>query len=151
MLIYILYFIFIAILAIQYEFTPFENNYLLSAVAILLALLAGFRGIDVARDYRNYLYLFDTIYIFTNDKNLTYLATLEPGTVAIVLFFRSIFEINYGLAIMIFYALTSLFLKVYSIKRLSINPYLTLLFYFSYFFLLYEMTQIRIGLASAIF
>jgi len=52
---------------------------------------------------------------------------------------------------MLFYALSSLTLKVFTINRLSINPYLTLLFYFSYFFLLQEMTEIRIGLASAIF
>ena len=62
MLVYILFFIFIAILAIQYEFTPFENNYLLFSTAFLLALLAGFQDINVSKDYFNYQYAFDTVY-----------------------------------------------------------------------------------------
>jgi len=154
MLIYIIYFIFIAILAIQYEFTPFKNPYLLLTIAILLILLAGFRDIRVSRDYINYQYIFNTIYyikdnIYAGDK-LSYLLAFEPGFLAIIFFFRKFFEFNYGLAIMLFYAASSILLKTYSINRFSINPYLTLLFYFSYFFLIQEMTQIRIGLASAI-
>lgn len=151
MLIYILYFIFIAVLAIQYEFTPFKNNYLLFSVIILLVLLTGFRGMDVSRDYNNYQYIFDTIYDITDSKNFSYLIVFEPGFITIVIFFRNLFEFNYGVAIMLFYALVTLLIKVFTINRLSINPYLTLLFYFSYFFLIQEMTQIRIGLASAIF
>jgi hypothetical protein len=150
MLIYIIYFIFIAILAIQYEFTPFKNNYLLVAVIICLALLAGLRDINVSRDYYNYQYIFDTVYEIT-DNHFVYLISFEPGFIAIVIFFRKLFESNYGVAIMLFYALASLGIKVFTINRLSINPYLTLLFYFSYFFVLQEMTQIRIGLASGIF
>ena len=150
MLIYIIYFIFLALLAIQYHFTPFENNYLLGFIVILLAFLAGFRDITVSKDYQNYQDVFNNIYEIT-DNGFYYLLAFEPGFIAIVVFFRKIFESNYGLAIMFFYAVTSLTLKVYTINRLSINPYLTLLFYFSYFFLLHEMTQIRIALAAGIF
>lgn len=150
MLIYVIYFIFIAILAIQYEFTPFKNNYLLYSIVILLALLAGFQDISVSKDYLNYQYIFENIYDIT-DNNFTYLLAFEPGFVGIIIFFRKLFEFNYGIAIMVFYALVSLTLKIFTINRLSINPYLTILFYFSYFFLLHEMTQIRIALASAIF
>ena len=150
MLVYITYFIFIAILAIEYEFTPFKNNYLLFSIVILLALLAGFQDTNVSKDYLNYQYVFDNIYEITGD-NFYYLLSFEPGFVGIVVFFRKFFELNYGVAIMLFYALASLSIKVFSINRLSINPYLTLLFYFSYFFLLHEMTQIRISLASGIF
>jgi len=150
MVIYILYFIFLAILAIQYDFTPFNNNYLLFSVIVLLALLAGLRGINVSRDYYNYRYIFDNVYTFTNG-NLSYLTVFEPGFIAIILFFRLIFEYNYVVAIMLFYAFFSVILKIYAIRRLSVNPYLTILFYFSYYFLIHEMTQIRIGLASAIF
>jgi EpsG family len=154
MLIYITYFLLIAILAIQYEFTPFKNNYLLSVVTILLILLAGFRDISVSRDYINYQYIFNSVYYLTapdsGGNNFSYFIAFEPGFLAIIFLFRSIFELNYGFAIMLFYALTSLSMKAYAINRLSINPYLALLFYFSYFFLIQEMTQIRIGLASAI-
>jgi hypothetical protein len=150
MLIYILFFILIAILAIQYEFTPFQNNYLLFSLVLLLAFLAGFQDMNVSKDYFNYQYVFDNVYYITN-HNYLYLITFEPGFIAIVFFFRTLFASNYGVAIMFFYAFCSLIIKVFAIKKLSINPYLSLLFYFSYFFLLHEMTQIRIGLASAFF
>lgn len=150
MLIYVLYFIFIAILAIQYQFTPFNSNVLLIVIVILLAFLAGFQDTSVSKDYLGYQYLFDNIHEITDD-GFYYLLAYEPAFIAIVIVFRKIFEINYGVAIMLFYALASLSMKVFAIKRFSINPYMTLLFYFSYFFLLYEMTQIRISLAAGIF
>lgn len=150
MLIYVLYFIFIAILAIQYQFTPFKSNILLFVIVILLALLAGFQDTSVSKDYLDYQYIFDNIHDMTGD-GFYYLLTYEPGFVGIVTVFRKLFEANYGVAIMFFYALASLSLKVFTINRLSINPYLVLLFYFSYFFLLHEMTQIRISLAAGIF
>lgn len=150
MLVYIIFFIFLSILAIQYDFTPFKSNYLLFSTVILLSLLAGFRDPSVSKDYLNYQYVFDNIYELTGN-GFYYLLAFEPGFVAIVVFFRKLFEFNYGVAIMFFYALVSMFIKAFTINRLSINPYLTLLFYFSYFFLLHEMTQIRIALASGIF
>ncbi len=150
MLIYILFFVLIAILGIQYEFTPFENNSLIFSLVILLALLAGFQDTNVSKDYLNYQYVFDNVYYITN-HNYLYLITFEPGFIAIVFFFRTLFSTNYGVAIMVFYAFCSLIIKLFVIKKLSINPYLSLLFYFSYFFLFHEMTQIRIGLASAFF
>lgn len=151
MLIYFLYFLFISVLAIQYEFIPFRSIVLLFTLFILLTLMAGLRSMDVARDYYNYQYIFDTINDYTGQNNIGVLPFYEPGFSVIVVFFRLLFKINYGVAIMIFYAAISLALKIYSINKLSINPYLTLLFYFSYFFIVQEMTQIRIGLASAIF
>jgi len=150
MLVYIIYFIFIALLAIQYEFTPFKNNYLLFSIVILLALLAGFQDASVSKDYLNYQYIFDNIYDVTGN-GMFFLLSFEPGFAGIVIFFRKLFEFNYGVAILLFYALSSLSIKVFAVKRFSINPYLTLLFYFSYFFLMHEMTQIRIALASGIF
>lgn len=151
MMVYILYFIFLAILAIQYEFIPFKNTLLLWIVMIALVLLAGLRGIDVSKDYYSYRYISDNIYDLTSTNDLSYLAVFEPGFIAIILLIRKIVTSNYVIALMLFYAVTSIPLKLYSIKRLSINPYLTILIYFSYFFLMQEMAQIRIGLASAIF
>lgn len=149
MIIYILYFIFFAILALEYEFRPFKSKFLLATVALLLVLLAGFRGVDVDKDYENYQLSFDLIYDIANDPS--FLSIYEPGFLGIVLLARYLFEQNYGLVIMAFIALMSVFLKVESIKRFPINPYLIILFYFSHYFILQEMTQIRIGIASAIF
>lgn len=151
MTVYILYFIFLAILAIQYEFIPFKNNVLLGFVVIVLALLAGLRGTDVSKDYYSYSYISDNISDITSTNDLSYFVAFEPGFIAIIILIRRIVTSNYVLALMLFYAVTSISLKIYSIKRLSINPYLTVLFYFSYYFLMQDMAQIRIGLASAIF
>lgn len=155
MLVYLVYFVFIAIIAVQYEFTPFQSDALLLTVTVLLILLAGFRDISVGKDYANYQNIFDNIYFFTSSDItggvIPVLIAFEPGFLGIIFFMRSIITLNYGVAIMLSYALSSMLLKVYAIRRLSINPYLTLLFYYAHFYMLHEMTQIRIGLASAIF
>ena len=117
---------------------------------VLLTFMAGFRGPDVGKDYEGYQYVFDTIYDMVGQKDI-FVPILEPGFTAIVLVFRALFDTNYGLTIMLFFALTSVVLKTISFKELSFNPYMVLLFYYSHFFFLHEMTQIRIGFASAIF
>ena len=52
---------------------------------------------------------------------------------------------------MLFFAITSVSMKIFVIDQYSINPYLVILLYFSHYFVIHEMTQIRIGFASAIF
>jgi EpsG family len=148
MLLYIGFFVFIMIMAIDYEFNKTHNIYMLCFIAIALALLAGLRNPEIEKDYGQYLFSFDMIYA---DKNPLYLAIYEPGFFLIVYSVRSIFQFNYGMVIMLVYAFSSIFLKLFSIRSLAVNPYLVMLFYFSHFFFLHEMTQVRIGLATAIF
>ena len=151
MLIYIVCFIFFMVVAVEYDLQPFKSNTIFIIIIILLSLFAGFRGPEVAKDYGNYQSMFDHIYDLTEFNNALFLPLLEPGFAGIVLAFRSIFYDNYGLAIMLFYSFSSVLLKAVSIKNLSVNPYLAILFYYSHYFMLHEMTQIRIGFASAIF
>lgn len=151
MLIYVVLFIFFAAIAIEYDLKPFNNNYTLLAIIILLGLFAGFRGENAARDYESYKIIFDFVYDLSSNSNTGFLPLFEPGFISIVLFFRSLFDVNYALAIMLFYAFVSVTLKVFCFNRLSIFPYLAILFYFSHYFFLHEMIQIRIGLATAIF
>jgi len=151
MLIYIVYFIFFMILAVEYELKPFSNSIFLILSVFLLGLLAGFRGPEVSRDYESYQNIFDFIYDLAGRNDGVFLAVIEPGFTAIVLVFRSLFQSNYVLSLMIFFAFASVLLKIISIKKLSVNPYLVILFYFSHYFFLHEMTQIRIGFASAFF
>ena len=150
MLIYIIFFIGLAILAIEYEIHPFKNNWILLFIFIGLALLAGLRAETVDRDYPTYLYAFDSIYNFLGDGGIN-LSIYEPGFILVVLLFKSIFTYNYGIAIMLFFAFTTLAMKLPALVKLSINPYLVILLYYSQYFLLQEMTQIRIGFASGIF
>ncbi len=149
MIIYIVCFIFLAILALQYDFEPFESKFTLITIIVLLTLLAGLRGIDVDKDYFNYQLSFDLIYDIVDDP--AYLTVYEPGFLATVLIIRQFFEYDYGMIIMLCVAVSSIILKVKSIRHFAINPYLVILFYFSHYFILQEMTEIRVGIASAIF
>lgn len=148
MYIYIIYFLLITFLAIEYEFRPFQTRLPLTIIIIGLACLAGFRGPEVGRDYENYLYNFE---IVNNIDDVIFLTILEPGFIAIVYLIRLISAQNYQVLIMLFFALSAVALKISVFKRLTINPFLAILIYFSHYFLLHEMTQIRIGLASAFF
>ncbi len=151
MLIYFIYFIFLSVLAVEYELNQFKSNELLIFIGISLALLAGFRGEEVSRDYLPYQFAFDNINDFVRDESGIYFGVFEPGFIGVVLLLKVFFVQNYGLAIMLFFAITSVAMKIFIFDRFSINPYLVILLYFSHYFIIQEMTQIRIGFASAIF
>jgi len=151
MLIYFIYFIFLAVIAVEYELNPFKSNGLLIFLVVSLALFAGLRGQNVSRDYLPYQYAFDTIHNFIGDDPSTNFSAYEPGFIIIVLLIKFFFIQNYGVAIMLFFAFASVAIKIFVIDRFSINPYLVILLYFSHYFIIHEMTQIRIGFASAIF
>ncbi len=150
MVIYLAYFVFFMVLAVEYELKAFRNDLFLILSVLLLALLAGLRGPEVSRDYETYQLNFDFIKDLS-EKRDGFMPLLEPGFTAIVKLFRFLFLYNYGVAIMLFFGLASVLLKTVGIKHLSVNPYFVILFYYSHYFLLHEMTQIRIGFASAIF
>lgn len=151
MLVYIAFFIFLAFLAIEYEYRPFLNPTWLILVIILLGLFAGLRGPEVSRDYGSYHRIFDYIYELTEIKSASVFPVIEPGFTFIVIIFRSILQSNYVIPLMLFFAFTSIAIKFFYFKEFWPNPYLVVLFYFSQFFLLHEMTQIRIAFATAFF
>ncbi|HEY5406521.1 MAG TPA: EpsG family protein [Ginsengibacter sp.] len=151
MIIYFIYFIVLAIIAVEYELNPFKSNGLLIFITLSLALLAGLRGQEVSRDYLPYQYAFDNIQEFIGNGSIMNFGIYEPGFIGIVILFKFFFIQNYGVAIMLFFAIGSVAMKIFVIDRFSINPYLVILLYFSHYFIIHEMTQIRIGFASAIF
>lgn len=151
MLIYYIYFIFLFVLAVEYELNPFKDRRLLIFIGISLALLAGLRGEEVSRDYLLYQYAFDNILDFIPDEADGYFSIYEPGFIGVVIFLKIFFIQNYGLAIMLFFASASVAIKIFVFDRFSVNPYLVILLYFSHYFIIHEMTQIRVGFASAIF
>jgi hypothetical protein len=148
MLLYIIVFAVIAFLAVEYEFRPIHNKAPLVIISIVLILMAGFRSPEVARDYESYLYNFE---IVKEIDDWIFLTIMEPAFIAIVYVICLFSDENYGFYIMLFFATFAVLLKVKSIDKLAFNPYLVLLLYYSHYFVLHEMTQIRIGLASAIF
>lgn len=150
MYVYTLIFLVFAILAIEYEIKPIpRTNFILILIAIFLSLFAGLRGEEVSRDYIPYLGSFKSV--LNGDTSAGILPLFEPGFVYIVLFCYKFFENNASIAVMLIFAIFSTSMKIYGIKKLSINPFLVVLLYFCNFYLFQEMTQIRNGMACSFF
>ncbi|ASZ10695.1 EpsG family protein [Chitinophaga pendula] len=117
-------------------------------ICICLILLAGFRGDSVDKDYPLYLEYFNAVpagITFTAPEG--YLAepfyTFIPSLVKLI-------GLNVACVFFI-YALLGVSIKSIVIVRSTPFIFLALLVYYSNFFLLHEMTQIRIGVAFGIF
>lgn len=135
----LLTFIFIIILLIC--FLPVKSSkseqYIMIGIGIVLFFVASFRG-DVDRDYSYYVLL------YTDFENL-FTFVIEPSFVLIAWFVRSVFDdVRF---LFMFYALLGVFIKLKGINQLSEFKLLSILLYFSYSFILQEMTQIRSGVA----
>lgn len=107
-----------------------------------LALFAAWLSSSHSRDSQQYIQYYDSIiagdYVF-----------VEPT-------FRWLANFSYSFlgghfALFFLYALISVSLKLYLIRRNSKFLFLSCVVYFSYFFLVQDSNQIRIGLASAFF
>ena len=151
MLLYIAYFVVLAALAVVWDYQPFPRLPALLLVILMLGFMAGLRGPFVARDYADYQHSFDAIYGYYSEIRGGRIFTFfEPGYVLLVTALRALAPLNYGAVCMLFFAFGSIILKTHAANRLSLNPFLAMLFYYSHYFFLHEMTQVRIGFASAI-
>jgi len=106
---------------------------------ITLIIFAAFRAEGIDNDYKGYIEYYDTI---TNGQILI----VEPSFMALSYAVKYIF--NNVFFIFLFYALLGGTLKLIAIRQLTELKFLTLLVYFSSYFLLFEMTQIRAGVAA---
>lgn len=151
MIIYILIFFVLMCFAIEYEVGNNKTRWPFFLFVVFLALFAGMRSPQAARDYELYVFAYDNIEEVIQSPSVFFFKIYEPAFIWVVVFFKWIFTNWYVLAIMMFFACSSVFLKANSILKYSINPFLVLLVYYSNYYILHEMTQIRIGLASAIY
>ncbi|PHV33377.1 hypothetical protein CSQ94_08900 [Janthinobacterium sp. BJB312] len=109
------------------------------ALGILLFLFAAMRGEGVDRDYHGYLEYYD--YVLESEfKNV------EPTFILIA----SLADRLFSSSLMIFfvYAFLGVGIKLYAINQITPHRNLALLVYYSMFFMLLEMTQIRVGVAA---
>lgn len=154
MLIYYLIFILILFFAVtQEKYTVKTRKQFFWSFACVLILFAGFRGQNVDRDYSGYKSYFDNVasieFLFTNSDYFfsSVQRSLEPSITIIMSFVKTIFSHGFPLVILI-YAILSVSLKMVAIKRMSDYFLYSLLIYFAGAFLLQDMTQIRIAVAS---
>jgi hypothetical protein len=137
MVVYYLVYALLLALAVGTRHTLGER-YLLAG--LLLFLMAALRGENVDNDYQGYLqYYEDVLYEgFVNvEPTFIGLANLVKGT------------LDNPAYLFIAYAALGIGLKLYALNRLTSLQMTTLLIYYSWFFLLWEMTQIRIAVAGA--
>jgi hypothetical protein len=123
--------------------TPQLENTMLYLIGIVLICFAGFRGIGVDRDVVNYYYMFDYSESLRDFPTQEIMAKLIP----ISLKFFGVY--SFGLVLLIF-AILSVGLKILAIKKYSYSPLVSVLYFFSWLFLIQDFTQIRAAVAVGI-
>jgi hypothetical protein len=143
-LIYILLFVFILIIILSITDTKnkYYNNFIFYFFTIILFSICAFRPSGIDRDYETYVSAF-------NGDNISN-AIFEPSFIFISYIVTTFFKSN-TIYLFIIYALLGVVIKSFAIKKIANFFLLSFLLYFSYFFILHEMTQIRIGAACTIF
>lgn len=110
---------------------------------IILFLTAGLRPENSVPDYSTYLNMYAGV-----QNGGVILSIVEPSFSAISVLVGYIF--GHPLFLFLIYAALGVWLKMMAIKDLSEWWFLSLLLYFSTFFILHEMVQIRAGAATGL-
>lgn len=129
----------LAILSVLDIVSTRYKNIIYTGLGILLFCTAAFRPAYIDRDYSNYLRLFDMKLVIGR-------SLAEPSFILLSDFIHNFL---FGDPVFLFaiYAFIGVAAKLTAIVKLSPHIFLSLLVYFSYSFILHEMTQIRAGVA----
>ena len=127
-------------LLITLEFVEIRyRNLIFFSAGILLFCIAAFRPPMLDKDYASYLQMFES--------NLTFgQVIIEPSFILISTIVHNYF-FSLPFVLFFFYAAIAVTVKLVAIQQLSGFKFLSLLVYFSYSFLLNDMTQIRAGVS----
>jgi hypothetical protein len=107
-------------------------------LALLLILVSAFSG-SISKDHDSYIAAYNTI---NAGKNV--------GEISFILLSKLVNHIfNNSFFLFLIYAILGVLLKLFGVNRLTEYSLFALLVFFSYYFFLHEMTQIRAGVASA--
>lgn len=134
-------FIFCAVMAMAGTKLHHREKLILYGITgFVMILIAGLRDGNTVGDYKNYLEMYES------PEN--YL-TLESSFRLISNFTKAIWPSPYFMFLV--YAAIGVSCKIFAIKRLTSLLFLSLVIYISNVFLLYDMTQMRAGVAAGIF
>lgn len=143
MIVYTLFFISI-LFACLYSIINNTNTRISKLIFLIIGItilcFAAFRG-NVDRDHQNYINIYG--YILNGQSYL-----IEPSFY--LLTYISKFLVDGYYFLFVSFAMLGVGLKLYSINKLSYLPLASILVYFSNYYFLHEMTQIRAGVAIAI-
>lgn len=153
MVVYIVISILLLLLAIyEYRFSETTKHYLLVGASILLLLLAGLRAVDIDADSKIYQKMFLASYdigtMFSHPYVFFGVVNFEPSYLIISALVKSVFGADSFQWVLLLYALLSVSLMTKSITKLTSFPLYSMLFFFSSFFFLHTMTQIRGAVAA---
>lgn len=143
MWIYVLIFVVILMMCFMPENMQKERNGLFLLVSVVLVFLAGFRGDGVSKDYHVYKAYFNEADSYSEYFSNTFREpsfTFIPVTLKILGIYseRMVFTV---------FALIGVFISGVAIYKYSPYPAASLLLFYSNYFVLHEMTQIRVGIA----
>ncbi|MFC2099079.1 EpsG family protein, partial [Bacteroidota bacterium] len=138
MLFYFLIFLLIALFSL-YKNEQTKNIFFICC-GLLLFFIAAFRG-DIDNDYQGYVNLYNQAATLT-------IIRIEPTFLIISFIVKHLF--NNVVYLFIIYSLLGVCIKFYAIKKYTDYYLLSALIYFSNFYIFHEMTQIRVGVASAL-
>lgn len=116
--------------------------YCIFILLLILTFIAGTRTIGVDPDSLQYATLVDGFHSLSGD----YYLQKEPGFWLIV-WFSYLFSDPVKVFFLL-YALVAIIIKFSGFYKFSPYPFLSILMYIGFYYILQEMTQIRIGLAS---
>lgn len=116
-------------------------SFLYLILSIMLILVVGFRPLEYFRDTAVYLSI-----IHSGE----YALSIEPS-IWIISSFNSFYLGGKDQGFFLIYAILGVSIKAYAIKKISLLPLLSFYLYICLYLFLHEMTQIRVGVASAIF
>lgn len=141
-MIFSLYFVFtlavsLSLFRIKY---PVIRNFLLCVLGAVLMYLAATRPDDVANDYMVYLAYW----------RIKFLEDIEISFIQIRNFLKNV--LDYGPeSLFVVYAILGVSSKVYAIRLFTKYVFVALMVYISHYYILHELTQIRVGVASGFF
>jgi len=135
----VIYFvIYLALFALGIHSYKHSRQLWVILVCAMLVCFAGFRAPEVSGDYINYIDFFKNI---KGSAGLNFIAFVEPS---FVLFSFLLPSLRW---VVLLYALLGVLFKVYGIKNLTPFAFLSFALWFSNYFLVQEMNQIRAGVA----
>ena len=144
MFIFVLFVVFICVVALSILDDDKENVYLqwiYFGVIALLTLMVGFRPIGIDNDYNTYLSYYDMV-------DVGAVELVEPSFHIINSFAHILGSPQ---VIFIIYALLAIPLKGYAVSKMSSCWFLSLAVWMNNYFILHECTQIRAAVVGAIF
>jgi hypothetical protein len=108
---------------------------------VFLTIIAGFRSMNVDRDYGTYVG-----YI----KNIDQISLVQLEPTFFLITKIAYLTIYPATTLFLIYAILGVGLKFKAISELTEFWFLSVIIYFSYYFLMHEMTEVRVGVGSAI-